>query len=182
MRRPLMLAAALTMVVATAACGSEATPPAADAKLCGVTMASWWFDATGADKLSGSVDGAKLPLSNPTPGTISYARSECRVFSDGKEVGSFTAELTTADEIKSAATSIAGYPAENRLSAAGGNGGVRPPLSGEDATNAGWTCGSNLLQLKLTRAKDSNKRVELTKALTEQVAGVAGCPPPQTTG
>jgi hypothetical protein len=181
MRRPLALAAAAAMVAGAAACSAKATPPAADAKLCGVTMASWWFDATGADKLVGSVDGEKLPLTNPTPGRVSFARSECRVFSDGKEVGNFTAELTTDIKVRSAATSIAGYPAGNRFSVAGGDGGVRPPGAGDDNTVAGWTCGSNLLQLKLLRVNDEKKRVELTKTLAERVAGVAGCPPAQAT-
>ncbi|MFI6828090.1 hypothetical protein ACIBG5_13380 [Kribbella sp. NPDC050241] len=57
MDRRLGVAAAVLLLGLTA-CEQEAQPPSADAKICGVTMASWWFDASGAPGLVGTISGA----------------------------------------------------------------------------------------------------------------------------
>src|SRR3954453_11040491 len=55
MRRFALLAVAPLLILA-GACDSDkpasTTPPAAGAKLCDVTDASWWYDATGASDLN----------------------------------------------------------------------------------------------------------------------------------
>ena len=180
MRRFAPLAVAPLVLVAGGCDSSDepadTNPPAAGAKLCDVTDASWWFDATGAGGLTGALTGDKLPLTNPNPSATPDARAECKALGGGKEVGSFVAELTSADEILENARAIAADPAENQFEAAGNKGAVKPPDG--DRTEAWWTCGSTLLKVELIHPKNKDQAVELTKALAQQVAGVVGCPGP----
>ena len=176
MHRSLLLVVAGTLVLGLTACEKEAAPPAADAKICGVTPASWWFDATGAAGLTGTRDGT-LPLTNPTQSDATYKSAECRVFSEGKEVGSFRAELTTKDSIKDANGSFRNYPAAGKFTVAGGSGVVEP-TKGDDATRAWWTCKTTLLRVQLTKPKDKDSRDQLVKDLAQQIAETVGCPGP----
>jgi hypothetical protein len=182
--RNIALLAVAPLLLAMGGCDSdepaETTPPAAGAKLCDVTDASWWYDATGAGGLTGVLDGEPLPLTNPSQSPTSDARAECRVIADGKQIGSFVAELTTADEVVNTAQNIAKDPAENQFEALGNKGGVEPQQDG-DRRRAWWTCGSTLLKVELIHPKDADQSVELTKALAQRVAGVVGCPGPTPT-
>jgi hypothetical protein len=179
MRRfaPLVVA---PLVLVTGACDSDkpadTTPPAAGAKLCDVTDASWWYDATGAGGLTGASSGAKLPLTNPSQSPTPDARAECKVLGGGKEVGSFVAELTTADEIVENARAIAKDPAEDQFEAQGNKGSSRSVPDGR--AEAWWTCGSTLLKVELIHPKNKDQAVELAKNLAQHVAGVVGCPGP----
>jgi hypothetical protein len=180
MRRVALLAIA-PLVLGMSACDSDkptdTTPPAAGAKLCDVTEAGWWFDATGAGGLTGAVDGVKLPLTNPTQNPISTDRAECKVFADGKEVGRFVAELTSADEVIGNAKNIAKRSAEEQFDALGNKGAVTSTAEGKG--EAWWTCGSTLLQVHLIHGKDDGQLLNLTKTLAQHVAGVVGCPGPE---
>ncbi|MFD5074333.1 hypothetical protein [Streptomyces sp. NPDC058371] len=170
--------AALPLLLASTACSNEkAEPPPPGAKLCGVTMASWWYDATGANDLSGKLTGDGLPLTNPDQSEYSTHTAVCSVSSGGKRVGSFRAEVATADKVMNAAGQIAERPAKNRFAVAGGTGMVDENLN-DDGAEAWWTCKSALLNVSLQRPKDVKKRAELAKALGKRVAGVVGCPGP----
>jgi hypothetical protein len=140
-------------------------------------MASWWFDATGAPGLVGTLDGSKLPLTNPTQSDASFAQATCRVFSEGKEVGSFKAELATSERARNAAASLAKDPAEGKFTVAGGAGSVEP--NSGDVGRAWWTCKSTILQVELLKPKDKDSRDALVKNLAQHVAEVAGCPGPE---
>ncbi len=178
MNRSLLLAAGGTLLLGLTACEKEAAaPPAADAKICGATMASWWFDAAGGAGLTGVLDGSKLPLTNPTQSDASFARSECKVFSEGKQIGSFKAELKTSEDAVNAAASIAKYPAEGKFSAAGGTGAVEPSTG--DVGRAWWTCKTTVLQVELSKPKDTDSRDDLVKTLAQHIADVTGCPGPE---
>jgi len=180
MRRfaPLVVA---PLVLVVGACDSDeptdATPPAAGAKLCDVTDASWWYDATGAGGLTGVLTGDKLPLTNPTLSPTPDTQAECKALGDGKEVAGFVAEATTADEVINTAQNIVKYPAEGQFVVQGNKGAVEPPQEG-DLLRAWWTCGSTLLKVELIHPKDKKQGVELTKTLAQRVAGVVGCPGP----
>lgn len=167
-----VLLAVSPLLIAATACGEdEAKPPPPGAKLCGATMASWWFDATGANDLSGRLTGG-LPLANPTQ----TENAVCRVSSGGKLVGAFAAEVTTADRVINSAAQIADRPADSRFTVAGGKGMAEPTNDG--GAEAWWTCKNTLLNVEVHRPKDVKKRVELTKTLGARVAAVVGCPGP----
>ncbi len=178
MKRSLLFATAGAMLLSLSACEKEAatTPPAADAKICDSTMASWWFDATGAGGLTGARTG-NLPLTNPSQSDGTYKSAECRVFSEGKEVASYKAELTTKAKIHNWNLSLEGYPAAGKFTVAGGTGGVEPN-TGEDVGRAVWTCKTTVLQVELVKPKDKDSRDDLVKSLAQRVAEIAGCPGP----
>jgi hypothetical protein len=172
------LAALPLLLAATACAGEKAKPPSPEAKLCGVTMASWWFDATGGNDLSGKSRGGPLPLTNAaqTEDTLNTTAT-CIVYSGEKQVGNFQAEVPAADRVDNAAGQIAERPAGRRFSVAGGKGMVDPNPN-DDSAEAWWTCKSALLHVEVHRPRDVKKRVELTKALGKRVAAVVGCPGP----
>ena len=176
--------AVLLLVMAIGGCDSgkpaDTKPPAAGARLCDVTDASWWYDATGAGGLTGMLSGDPLPLTNPSQSHSSVTRAECKVFADGKQVGGFVAELTSDDEVINTAQQIAKDPAENQFEVLGHKGGVEPGQS-ENLRRAWWTCGVTLLKVELIHPKDQNQVVQLTKDLAQHVAGVVGCPGPTPT-
>ncbi len=177
MNRSLLLAAAGSLVLGLTACEKEAAaPPAADAKICGATNASWWYDAAEAPGLTGALDGSKLPLTNPTQTDASFERSECKVFSEGKQIGSYKAELVTSEDAVNAAASIAKYPAEGKFSVGGGEGAVEPDTG--DVGRAWWICKTTRLQVELSKPKEGGSRDALVKSLTQQIAEVTGCPGP----
>jgi len=177
MKRSLLFATAGAMLLSLSACEKEAAPPpAADAKICDSTNASWWFDATGAAGLTGSRTG-NLPLTNPTQSDGTYKSAECRVFSDGKEVASFKAELTTKIKAHNWDVSLKGYPEAGKFTAAGGAGGVEAN-TGEDVGRAAWLCKTTILQVELFKPKDKDSRDDLVKSLAQHLAEVAGCPGP----
>ena len=171
------LAALPLLMAATACTEEEAKPPPPGAKLCGITMASWWFDATGGNDLTGELRGDGLPLTNPTQSRTSSHTAICEVSSGGKSVGRFLAEVTTADEVMNAAANIDQRAADRRFTVAGGKGSVDPNLN-DDGAEAWWTCKSALLDVEVYRPKDVEKRVGLTKTLGRRVAAVVGCPGP----
>jgi len=177
MRRSALFVAVGGLLLGLCACEKEAAPPAADAKLCDVTMASWWFDATGAPALTGVRDGS-LPLTNPTQSDGTYKRAECTVFSEGKEVASFTAELTTKIKAQGANGTIRKYPDAGKFTVAGGSGGVEPNTG--DVGRARWLCKTSVLRVELVKPKDSDSRDELVKNLAQQIAPLVGCPGPST--
>lgn len=166
-------AALLLLLAATACSKEEAKPPPPGAKLCG-TMASWWFDATGDNDLSGRLRG-ELPLKNPTQTQYTTATATCFVYSGKEQIGRFLASVPPADNVTNAAAQIAERPADRRFTGAGGKGMVEPN-SDDDGAEAWWTCKSALLDIKVDRLKDVKKRVELTKTLGKRVASVVGCP------
>ncbi|TCC64329.1 hypothetical protein E0H73_07930 [Kribbella pittospori] len=176
MHRSLLFAAAGVLLLGLSACDKEAAPPAADAKICGDTMASWWFDATGAPALTGARDG-NLPLTNPGQTDATFKAGECHVFSEGKEVGRFRAELTTKDSMTNANASFRDYPAAGKFTVADGSGVVEPN-TGDDVGRAWWTCKTTLLRVELYKPKDKDSRDELVKSLAQHIAPVVGCPGP----
>jgi hypothetical protein len=137
-------------------------------------MASWWFDATGGNDLSGRLRGG-LPLKNPTQTEYTSATATCFVYSGEKQVGRFFAEVPPANNVTNAAAQIAERPADRRFTSAGGKGMVEPDSS-DDGVEAWWTCKSALLNIKVSRLKDVKRRVELAKTLGKRVASVVGCP------
>jgi hypothetical protein len=176
MNRGLLLASAGVLLLGAAGCGKDADPPAADARICGATMASWWYDATGGGTLTGMLDGQKLPLNDPSR---LYAHSTCTVFSEGKSVATFKAELTTDDKVLNAAASIKGYPDDGKFTAAGGAGAVEPTSADvTDITRAVWTCKSTVLLVEVSKPKDQESRTELVKNLAQKIAEVTGCAGP----
>jgi hypothetical protein len=179
MNRSLVLAAAGVLLLGPAGCGEDADPPAADARICGATMASWWYDATGAGTLTGMLDGQKLPLTNPSQSDATFAHSTSTVFSEGKSIAGFKAELTTGDEVLNTAASIKTYPAEGQFTAAGGAGAIEPTSPDvTDITRAWWTCKSTVLSVEVSKPKDQDSREELVKDLARKIAEVTGCPGP----
>jgi hypothetical protein len=177
MNRSLLLASVL--LLGLSGCEKEASPPAADATICGATMASWWYDATAAGTLTGMLDGQKLPLKDPTQ---LYAHSTCTVFSEGKSIGGFKAELTSGREALNVAAQIEEYPADGRFTAAGGTGAIEPTSEDiTDITRALWACKSTVLEVELGKPKDKESRTELVKTLAQKIAEVTGCPGPVPT-
>jgi hypothetical protein len=176
MKRGILIATAGALLLSLSACEKEATPPAADAKLCESTMASWWFDATGAGGLTGVKTGI-LPLTNPTQQDGSYKTAECRVMSDAKEVASFRAELASKEAAANWHASLKRYPEAGKFTVAGGTGGVEPN-TGEDVGRAWWACKTTVLRVELYKPKDKKARDDLVKALAQHIAGVTGCPGP----
>ena len=176
MNRSFLLAVAGTLLLGLTACEKEVAPPAADAKICRGTAASWWFDATGAPGLTGVLDGSQLPLTNPGQTDGSFARSECRVFSEGKQVGSYKAELVTSEDALNTAAQIAKDPAEGKFTAGGGAGAVEAGTG--DVGRAWWTCKITRLQVELSKPKDKKARDDLLRALAQRIAEVTGCPGP----
>ncbi|MET9671188.1 hypothetical protein ABZY19_38730 [Streptomyces sp. NPDC006475] len=170
------LAALPLLLTATACAEEDAKPPSPEARLCGVTMASWWFDATGAGDLSGRLRGG-LPLPKPTQTEHTTATARCFVYSGDEQVGRFLAEVPPADRVVNAAAQLAERPVDRRFTAAGGKGAVDPDQD-DDGTEAWWTCKSALLHLEVLRPRDADKRIELTKDLAGRVAAVVGCPAP----
>jgi hypothetical protein len=183
MNRSLLLASASVLLLGVTACDEDAAPPAADAKICGATMASWWFDATGAGTLTGMLDGQKLPLNDPAR---LYAHSTCTVFSEGKSIGSFKAELTTSDEVLNTAAQIERRPADRKFTAAGGTGAVDEDQTGEGVITAWWTCKSTVLSVEVSKVKNKDSGSDLVKNLAQKIAEVTGCsgpvPTPQPKG
>jgi hypothetical protein len=177
------LPAVAALLLAVGGCDSDEpadnTPPATGAKLCDVTDATWWYDATGAGGLTGVLDGDPLPLTNPSQSATSDAKAECKAMAGGKQVGGFVAELTTADEVVNSAMNIAKDPAENQFDAVGNKGSVRAVAGG--AIEAWWTCGSTLLKVDLIHPKSGEQAIQLAKTLAQRVAGVVGCPGPTPT-
>lgn len=164
------------LVAGLAGCGSD-EPPAAGAKLCAVTDASWWYDATGAGDLKGVIDGPRLPLKNSVAGRSMFQRSDCRVFSDDKVVGRYQVGTKLTNRIENLTAQIARSSPDDRFSVAGGVGMVVREESESDGTVALWTCGSAVLEVSLLRPKDEKRRVELAKTLAQRVAPLVGCPP-----
>lgn len=178
MNRSVLLASAGVLLLGLIGCGNDADPPAADAKICGATMASWWYDATGGGTLTGMLDGQKLPLTNPTQSDVSYAKSSCTVFSDGTSIGGYTAELSTGNEVLNSAAQIERRPADRKFTAAGGTGAVDGDPTGGNIITVWWTYKSTLLSVEVTKTKDEETRIELVKTLAQRVAEVTGCPGP----
>nr|WTB28462.1 hypothetical protein OG781_01735 [Streptomyces sp. NBC_00830] len=170
--------AALPLLLAATACTEEeaAKPPPSDAKLCGVTMASWWFDATGGDDLSGRFRG-KLPLPRATQDRVTSGWTRCFVYSGKEHVGNLEAEVPSAGNIANIAKHLAERPADRRFTAAGGKGAVDPHAE-DDGADATWTCKSAALYIELHHLKNTGKRVELTMVLAKRIAAVVGCPEP----
>lgn len=176
MRRSLLFAATGALLLSLSACGDkEAAPPAADAQICGKTMATWWFDATGAPDLQG-VSKGNVPLTNPGQTDGTYKSAECRVFSEGKEVANFRAELTTKIKIQGTNGSIAKYPDAGKFTVADGSGAVEPETG--DVGRAWWTCKTTILKVELFAPKDKDSRDQLVKDLAQHIAPIAGCPGP----
>ncbi|MFD5078890.1 hypothetical protein [Streptomyces sp. NPDC058371] len=176
-RLAMPLAALSLLMAATACTEEEPKPPPPGARLCGITMASWWFDATGGKDLSGELRGDGLPLTNPGQSRSASRTAICDVSAGGKSVGRFIAEVTTADEVIEAARSIDLQSANRRFTVAGGKGSVDPNVN-DDGADAWWTCKSALLNVEVYRPRDVKKRIELTRTLGRRVAAVVGCPGP----
>jgi hypothetical protein len=172
MSRCLRVAVAVLLLGLTA-CEKEAEPPAADAKICGVTMASWWFDATGAPGLVGTMSGAQLPIEYPADPGLGLPRAECRVFSEGKQIGDFTVRLRDSAAADNVAGQVESRPKEQRFTAAGGQGAVDE--TGDGVTGS-WVCKTTVLYVELTEPKDKDTRLDLMKPLAQHLAGIAGCP------
>lgn len=67
--------AAVPLLLTATACTEEAMePPPSGVKLCGVTVANWWYDATGGDDLSYTLDG-ELPPPRPTQSRYTTGRT-----------------------------------------------------------------------------------------------------------
>lgn len=135
-------------------------------------MASWWFDATGAPGLVGTMSGAKLPLEYPADPGLGLPRAECRVFSDGKQIGDFTVRLRDSVAADNALGAVQSRPDDVRFTAAGGEGAVNET----DGVTASWVCKTTVLSVELTKPKDKDTRVQLMKPLAQHLAGIAGCP------
>lgn len=163
-----LLALSLLLVAATA-CGGQPEPPPAAAKLCGATMASWWFDAVGAGDLSSQWDGVHLPM---RPNL--YNRASCGVKSGDKWIGRYLTEVSDADNINKTAGQIAKRPANMRFTAAGGNGSVDLDDDGR-GVEVWWTCKSVKLNVGLYRTSDDKNRLELAKTLASRLASAVGC-------
>jgi len=177
MNRALLLAVAGTTLLGLTACQKEVEPPSADARICGATMATWWFDATGAAGLTGALDGSKLPLVNPGQTDGTFARSECRVFSEGRQIGSFKAELVTSEDALNTAGQIAKDPADGKFTVGGGDGAVEADTG--DVGRAWWTCKTTRLQVELSKPKKGASRNDLIKTLAQHIAEITGCPGPE---
>jgi hypothetical protein len=175
MKRSLLLASSGMLLLGLTACEQDAAPPAADAKICGATMASWWYDATGGGTLTGTLDGQKLPLAGAAK---LYTHSTCTVFSEGKSIATVKAELTTPDEVLNTAGQIAKRPEDRRFTAAGGTGAVDDDPTGGDVITAWWTCKSTVLSVEVSKTKEKESRIALVKTLAQEIAGVTGCAGP----
>lgn len=164
-----LLALSPLLVTATACGGSQPDPPPAGAKLCGATMARWWFDAVGAGDLSSQWDGVRLPM---RPNL--YNRASCGVKSGDKWIGRYLTEVSDADNIDTTDRQIARRPASMRFTAAGGKGSIDLDDDGR-GVEVWWTCKSVKLNVELYRTGDDKKRLELAKTLTSRIAAAVGC-------
>ncbi|HEY0618268.1 MAG TPA: hypothetical protein VGD15_11780 [Kribbella sp.] len=176
MRRCLPFVAVGALLLSLSACESEAKPPAADAKICEWTVASWWFDATGAPELTGLGSG-DLPLRNPGQTDSTFRSATCEVRSEGKEVANFRAELVIKVNAHNTGVSLRECPDANKLTVAGGTGCVYPS-TGEDFGRAVWLCKTSVLRVDLLKPKDKDSRDNLLKTLAQHIAAVTGCPGP----
>jgi hypothetical protein len=176
MRRCLPFVAVGALLLSLSACESEAKPPATDAKICDSTMASWWYDASGAPKLTGSRTGS-LPLKNPEQKEDTFRAAECDVRSDGKRVASFRAELALKVNAYNLGVSLRECPEARKFAVAGGTGCVQQDTD-DGVGRALWLCKTTILHVELLKPRDQKTRADLVKALARHIADVTGCPGP----